>query len=135
MCFLQCLWFDALINEFCTSSDPISVKIKLADIFMSKACSVNKNSIFFSLGIRHQSVSCDECHQSSVSGIRWKCVQCHDFDLCTGCYMEGKHNCDHAFLQYTDVQQRRYASIIMYVYNSFPTGLIFFPGSVQIFLS
>ena len=64
---------------------------------------------FFSSGVKHQRVSCDECHQRSVSGIRWKCVQCHDYDLCTGCYMGGKHNCNHIFLRYANVQPKRYA--------------------------
>ena len=70
-------------------------------------------NFFFSSGVKHQGVSCDECSQRSVSGIRWKCAQCHDYDLCTGCYMNRKHNCDHPFLRYADLQQRRYALTCM----------------------
>ena len=73
------------------------------------------SSLFFSSGVKHQSVTCDDCHQrAAVSGIRWKCAQCHDYDLCTGCYMEGKHNCDHNFLRYAGVQERRYVPLWVY---------------------
>ena len=33
-------------------------------------------------------------------GIRWKCSQCYDFDLCTQCYMSNKHSEGHKFVRY-----------------------------------
>ena len=46
---------------------------------------------------------CDRCKQSIV-GIRWKCFDCNDFDLCNACYLVanrkeeiGSHLASHAF--------------------------------------
>ena len=38
----------------------------------------------------------------------WKCVSCHDYQLCTPCYFAGKHSVDHAFerISGTDSEQR-----------------------------
>ena len=55
-----------------------------------------------------------------MTGIRWKCTQCHNFDLCTPCYMAGKHSCDHRFLRYAIAEQRRFVraySLIRHAYT------------------
>ncbi|XP_022099973.1 E3 ubiquitin-protein ligase MIB1-like [Acanthaster planci] len=49
------------------------------------------------LGVKHPNIICDGCHENGVVGIRWKCLECHDFDLCHGCYNEGKHDLGHRF--------------------------------------
>lgn len=33
----------------------------------------------------HEQVNCDGCCQSPLQGIRYKCVSCPNFDLCTNC--------------------------------------------------
>ncbi|RDX48511.1 hypothetical protein OH76DRAFT_1483873 [Lentinus brumalis] len=38
-----------------------------------------------SSGVSHESVGCDGC-RSAVSGIRYKCVQCANFDYCDRCH-------------------------------------------------
>ncbi|XP_033763353.1 uncharacterized protein LOC117344636 [Pecten maximus] len=50
---------------------------------------------------------CDTCVKvgpaeirKSISGFRWKCVECKDFDLCNLCYMLGKHDVNHRFMRY-----------------------------------
>jgi len=30
----------------------------------------------------HSSVTCDECGTNPITGVRYKCVVCPDFDLC-----------------------------------------------------
>ena len=48
-------------------------------------------------GVKHPGIQCDSCGQKEVTGIRWKCVSCPDYDLCTPCYMAAKHNLGHEF--------------------------------------
>ncbi|XP_059148196.1 E3 ubiquitin-protein ligase MIB1-like [Physella acuta] len=45
----------------------------------------------------HTTVTCDHCDVSNIRGIRWKCLDCQNFDLCFSCYMGDKHDRDHAF--------------------------------------
>lgn len=46
------------------------------------------NSMF--KGVPHPGVVCDAC-DGPVVGIRYKCVQCPDYDLCMNCENAGKH--------------------------------------------
>jgi hypothetical protein len=39
----------------------------------------------------HQYVTCDGCGQSPITGKRFKCLVCHDFDLCTNCEAKNDH--------------------------------------------
>lgn len=45
----------------------------------------------------HGGVTCDECRMYPIQGVRWKCVECYDYDLCDNCYNNGLHNMDHTF--------------------------------------
>ncbi|XP_038061719.1 E3 ubiquitin-protein ligase MIB2-like [Patiria miniata] len=49
------------------------------------------------LGVKHPNMNCDGCQEDGIVGIRWKCLECHDFDLCHSCYNEGKHDLGHRF--------------------------------------
>jgi E3 ubiquitin-protein ligase mind-bomb len=40
---------------------------------------------------------CDFCKQSPIFGIRWKCAECINYDLCSLCYNGDKHNLRHRF--------------------------------------
>ena len=42
-------------------------------------------------GVLHKGVVCDGC-EKEVRGLRYKCVECADYDLCMKCEQEGKHN-------------------------------------------
>lgn len=42
-------------------------------------------------------VICDVCNQL-ISGFRYKCVQCPDYDLCAGCEHQGHHS-DHLMIR------------------------------------
>ena len=55
------------------------------------------------LGLQHQFVQCDGCGYDGVTGMRWKCVKCYDFDLCSLCYMTGKHDTSHPFQRYDNL--------------------------------
>ncbi|XP_059177912.1 E3 ubiquitin-protein ligase mind-bomb-like [Physella acuta] len=48
-------------------------------------------------GVRHPDVMCSECLQLGIEGIRWRCSECPDVNLCTPCYMADRHDLDHEF--------------------------------------
>lgn len=47
----------------------------------------------------HEGVSCDSCRKNNFRGLRYKCLICHDYDLCSNCYETGlvssRHNTSH----------------------------------------
>ncbi|KAF4522286.1 hypothetical protein B566_EDAN010994, partial [Ephemera danica] len=51
-------------------------------------------------GVKHPNIICDGCQKMGISGMRWKCVQCYDFDLCTRCYMADTHDLSHMFQRF-----------------------------------
>lgn len=52
------------------------------------------------VGVKHPNIICDSCCKQGISGTRWKCGRCYDFDLCTQCYMADKHDLSHPFLRF-----------------------------------
>ncbi|XP_076451945.1 E3 ubiquitin-protein ligase MIB2-like isoform X2 [Babylonia areolata] len=52
------------------------------------------------VGVRHTNIICDACQKQGVQGMRWKCSRCHDFDLCSVCYMADKHDMNHPFYRF-----------------------------------
>ncbi|XP_045158306.1 E3 ubiquitin-protein ligase MIB1-like [Mercenaria mercenaria] len=48
-------------------------------------------------GIKHDGTMCDTCRQQPIFGIRWKCAECTNYDLCSVCYHADKHNLRHRF--------------------------------------
>nr|CAG4640686.1 EOG090X02DA [Eulimnadia texana] len=48
-------------------------------------------------GIKHDGTMCDTCRQQPIYGIRWKCAECTNYDLCSVCYHSDKHHLRHRF--------------------------------------
>eukprot|EP01111_Echinosteliopsis_oligospora_P014855 TRINITY_DN5700_c2_g1_i1.p1 TRINITY_DN5700_c2_g1~~TRINITY_DN5700_c2_g1_i1.p1 ORF type:complete len:473 (-),score=88.49 TRINITY_DN5700_c2_g1_i1:59-1477(-) len=48
---------------------------------------------------KHEKVWCDVCKISPVVGIRYKCYNCPDFDLCQKCEQSTVHDPSHIFLK------------------------------------
>lgn len=48
-------------------------------------------------GVKHEGTMCDTCRQQPIFGIRWKCAECTNYDLCSICYHGDKHNLRHRF--------------------------------------
>lgn len=57
-------------------------------------------------GVRHPNIICDCCKKHGIRGMRWKCKVCFDYDLCTQCYMNNKHDLSHAFERYETAHSR-----------------------------
>ena len=51
-----------------------------------------------------------------MAGMRWKCAKCYDYDLCTPCYMSGKHIAEHAFVRFDSVGNR-YVCVCVCVFS------------------
>ncbi len=76
------------------------------EIKQTPSCWIYNPSRFFSTtspsppGVRHSNIICDSCKKHGIMGMRWKCKVCFDYDLCTQCYMNNKHDLSHAFERY-----------------------------------
>ena len=44
----------------------------------------------------HEGVSCDSCRKNNFRGLRYKCLICYDYDLCSACYEAGITSTRHA---------------------------------------
>lgn len=58
------------------------------------------------IGVRHPNIICDCCKKHGLRGMRWKCRVCADYDLCTQCYLNNKHDLAHAFERYETAHAR-----------------------------
>ncbi|CAC5421441.1 unnamed protein product [Mytilus coruscus] len=47
--------------------------------------------------VKHTHSTCNACNKHPLSGIRCKCLNCDDIDLCTFCYMCDAHDVSHIF--------------------------------------
>jgi hypothetical protein len=47
----------------------------------------------------HTGVSCDICRATNITGIRYKCLYCIDFDICESCEKRDCHNFDHPLIK------------------------------------
>ena len=53
--------------------------------------------------ITHQGYTCDGCNASPITGIRYRCSVCHNFDFCEKCEAEKPHS--HPFLKIRKPEQ------------------------------
>ncbi|KAK5171925.1 uncharacterized protein LTR77_003562 [Saxophila tyrrhenica] len=45
----------------------------------------------------HRGVHCDGCHETPIRGVRWRCLNCADYDLCSTCEQTVPHFPNHVF--------------------------------------
>lgn len=62
-----------------------------------------------STSVKHEGAMCDFCRQSPIFGIRWKCGDCNNYDLCSICYHGDKHNLKHRFFRILNPGSNRFA--------------------------
>lgn len=72
---------------------------------------------FYFVGIKHEGTMCDPCRQQPIFGIRWKCADCANYDLCSICYHADKHSLRHRFYRITLPFSERYRQIWIYVFS------------------
>ncbi|XP_044752526.1 E3 ubiquitin-protein ligase MIB2 isoform X2 [Coccinella septempunctata] len=54
------------------------------------------------IGVKHPNIVCDGCKSQGISGMRYKCSVCYDYDLCYMCYHGDKHDLTHRFKRFDD---------------------------------
>ena len=104
--YIQCATHQGTGNAFVTVNT-IYRKWNLSIItwrcFFCYKTTVIQNLVFygsffsFLSGVRHLYVLCDGCSQEPIVGLRWRCLTCPNFDLCTNCYMTDTHDVEHRF--------------------------------------
>jgi next-to-BRCA1 protein 1 len=47
----------------------------------------------------HYGVTCDGCGVKPIEGVRYKCLDCPNFDLCSACEEKNQHPSDHTLLK------------------------------------
>lgn len=72
-----------------------------------------KNLLLFFSGIKHLGSMCDTCRLQPIFGIRWKCAECHNYDLCSACYHSDKHHLRHRFYRIVNPDGERF--VISYI--------------------
>ena len=45
----------------------------------------------------HRGIHCEECGEKPIRGVRWHCLNCPDFDLCSTCEASTVHHKTHVF--------------------------------------
>jgi len=53
-----------------------------------------------STAVVHHGITCDGCQQSPITGIRFKCRTCPDYDLCEACEAKNVHPADHPLIKF-----------------------------------
>jgi hypothetical protein len=48
-------------------------------------------------GVVHRGITCDQCDTRPIRGVRWRCANCADFDLCSACEADSRHDKTHVF--------------------------------------
>ncbi|CAG2195097.1 MIB [Mytilus edulis] len=71
-------------------------------------------------GVKHEHFSCDDCKQNPLLGIRWKCLICADYNLCTKCYITDRHDTEHIFYRLICPNSKRFQKngIVKYYTNN-----------------
>ncbi|KAK8165217.1 hypothetical protein IWX90DRAFT_428300 [Phyllosticta citrichinensis] len=72
-------------------------------------------------GIVHRGITCDGCRTNPIRGIRWRCTNCIDYDLCSDCEATDIHPKTHMFQKVTVP-----ARYLGYTRNPMP---VYFPGN------
>jgi len=54
----------------------------------------------------HHGITCDGCQQSPITGVRFKCRTCPDYDLCEACEAKNVHPADHPMVKFKVEQIR-----------------------------
>ncbi|KAF2437091.1 EF-hand, partial [Tothia fuscella] len=50
-------------------------------------------------GYIHRGVTCNSCDIKPIRGVRWRCSNCADYDLCSECHSVGMHPRTHIFYE------------------------------------
>jgi len=79
---------DLELNEAFTITNSKVLRMSLVP---KKRCLRNKMPIRVHEETVHNFIICDGCEKTPIVGVRWKCSDCPDYDLCSECETKGVH--------------------------------------------
>lgn len=50
-------------------------------------------------GVVHRGITCNGCDEKPIRGVRWRCANCSDYDLCSNCEATNSHIKTHVFVK------------------------------------
>ena len=60
---------------------------------------INKNIELVQNELIHDDIKCNQCNEENIKGIRYKCLQCQNFNLCSKCEANNEHDSTHIFIK------------------------------------
>ena len=87
---------DKLVEELYNNLQNELSKSKIIDI-ENKKNEVKKNN--FDKIMIHKGISCNKCGKENIPGIRYKCAQCANFNLCENCERDYIHDMKHIMVK------------------------------------
>ena len=92
-----------LFNQKPVNNKLLETSVKLFNKTLEEKILIDSNikknsalkSIYKSIKLDvHRNIKCDNCNQKPIIGIRYKCLDCHDYNLCNNCIIL---NDEHSF--------------------------------------
>ena len=71
---------------------------RLGDKYGDAVSKMSSKSIGTIDAIVHRGTICDLCKMDPVIGIRYKCLDCFNYDLCSSCMKKERHNEKHKLM-------------------------------------
>ena len=70
-----------------------SIKMQMNLNEGKKIDNLNQNEII------HHNITCNNCGMENIKGIRFRCLQCQNFNLCNNCEQNCEHSPDHILIK------------------------------------
>ncbi|KAI7826444.1 hypothetical protein BX661DRAFT_206025 [Kickxella alabastrina] len=78
--------FESFDSDSSDSESPADANMKLLHLLCTLAEDVSRRN-----GIVHRGTTCNSCRETPIRGVRYKCAQCADVDLCSACEAHDLH--------------------------------------------
>lgn len=72
-----------------------SIKTQLTSISQIQNNKINENND----NVIHQGIKCSNCGMTEIKGVRYKCSQCENFNLCENCESTVEHDINHIMIK------------------------------------
>lgn len=106
--------------EFKSTNDLVSdmnlVKVESMPIFSDACGTFSQTGLHEAVRLTpiHFGVTCDICSRSDIAGVRFKCLECEDYDICEHCERTSNVHDHHLFARLPTVHsQIRVADILV----------------------
>jgi len=90
---------DQALKSF-TSVQTVKLYVKASPVIGDKKNDTQEK-------VEHPGITCDGC-DLNIKGIRYKCTECYDFDLCEVCQEKGIHPSGHEMITIKEPRTHTY---------------------------